>query len=221
MGKSQKPITPPPDPPEPEHPKVWGEFMDGLLAEVASRFPNVERRDGRLADEPALLVDPLGLVDLASFLRDNDLVPMNHCRCVTGTDKVDRFEVVYSLAHLPAPGVGGPLIFEKVSVVVVIDDRSRPQTPSLCKLWPAADFQEREIYDLLGIEFEGHPDLRRILLSDEFKGHPLRRDYPLIGRWDDMTAVDAHLDENQVRAMKEAAGKKFDPLKDVPPSYKR
>jgi NADH-quinone oxidoreductase subunit C len=221
MGKKDKPPAPPPEPAEPEGGKSWSPELDALLEEVARRFPGATRRDGRMADEPALVVDPSGIIELASFLKDNDVLPFNACRSVTGLDKVDRFEVVYNLARIPMPGEGPAEGFERLAIAVVISDRTDPVTRSLVGLWPGVDFQEREAYDLLGIRFEGHPDLRRILLMDEFVGHPLRKDYPLKGRWEDMKAVDAYLDENQVRALKEEAGEEFDPLKDVPPSFRR
>ena len=221
MGKKAKSPTPPPDPPEPEGGKRWTEKVEKLLAEVARRFGDVERRDGRMADEPALIVNPSRVVELASFLKNNDILPLNYCRAVTGIDKVDRFEVVYNLAHLPMPGDASGGGFERIAMVVQVNDRTNPLTPSLIGLWPGVDFQEREVFDLLGVRFDGHPDLRRILLSEEFVGHPLRKDYPLMGRWEDMKAIDAYLDENQVRTMKEEAGLVFDPKEDTPPTYKR
>ena len=60
----------------------------------------------------------------------------------------------------------------------VLVDGKAPSVPSLAALWASADWMEREVWDLYGIRFEGHPDLRRILLYDEFEGHPLRKDYP-------------------------------------------
>ena len=80
-----------------------------------------------------------------------------------------RFDVVY---HLYSPELK-----QRLRVVVgVPEDDCR--LASMVPLWPAADWLEREVWDLYGIRFEGHPDLRRILLYDEFEGHPLRKDYP-------------------------------------------
>jgi len=87
--------------------------------------------------------------------------------------KAHRFEVHYVLRDLDAN--------RKVIVKVGVDDPG-PTLPSAWPLWPGADWMEREIFDLYGIAFDGHPDLRRILMPEEFTAHPLRKDYPLRGR---------------------------------------
>lgn len=87
---------------------------------------------------------------------------------VTAVDRVDFFEMVYRLQSREIHAG----LFLKCAV-----PRSDPKVASMFDLWPAADWQEREVYDLFGITFEGHPDLRRILLPDDWVGHPLRKDY--------------------------------------------
>ena len=87
----------------------------------------------------------------------------------TAVDWKDRFELVYHLYRL-----------DSAFPIVLRCDLPREESPevaSLTPFWPGAEFQEREIYDLMGIVFAGHPDLRRILLSDDFQGHPLRKDW--------------------------------------------
>jgi NADH-quinone oxidoreductase subunit C len=220
MGKIPKAPTPPPHPAEPSGGKSWGEPIDSLLIAISDRFPNVVLSDARLFGEAVLIVSPNEVFDLAMFLRDNEKCPFNYCRCVTGTDKIDIFDVTYNLARLPKLGQKPDAGFATIALLVRITDRKDPHTPSLVKIWPGVDFQEREIFDLVGVHFDGHPDLRRILLDESFEGCPLRKDYPLVGRWEDAMALDAYLDEGQVRTMKESAGLKFDPG-DVPPNYKR
>jgi NADH-quinone oxidoreductase subunit C len=93
-----------------------------------------------------------------------------------------RFDVVYHLLKLPAreatsAEVGQP---ERVRVLCGVPE-SEPVVPTVAGLWPSADWAEREIFDLFGIRFEGHPDMRRIQMPDEWVGHPLRKDYPLRG----------------------------------------
>jgi len=85
----------------------------------------------------------------------------------------DRFGLVYLLANTETN--------ERLTVRAFVND-PLPTVPSVVPLWKGADWLEREVWDMLGIRFDGHPDLRRILLPEEFTAHPLRRDYPLQGR---------------------------------------
>ena len=87
----------------------------------------------------------------------------------SGGGQPGRIDVVYHLASMSKPH--GPITL-KVQV-----PRDKPVVASVTPIWRGAEFQEREVYDLFGVTFEGHPDLRRILLWDEFKGHPMRKDY--------------------------------------------
>jgi NADH-quinone oxidoreductase subunit C len=88
-------------------------------------------------------------------------------------DATDRFGLVYLLANT-ATG-------ERLTVRTFVND-PEPSVPSVVGLWEAANWLEREVWDMFGIRFDGHPDLRRILLPEEFQAHPLRKDYPLQGR---------------------------------------
>ena len=88
---------------------------------------------------------------------------------VSGVDWKTSYQLVYHIYKIDSP-------FPIVLKCSVPHDEN-PEVPSLVPLWPGADFQEREVYDLLGIIFTGHPDLRRILLADDFPGHPLRKDW--------------------------------------------
>jgi len=87
---------------------------------------------------------------------------------LTAVDRGETFELVYRVRSREMSAA----IFLKTEV-----PRDEPRIPSLVPLWPAADWQEREVYDMFGIVFEGHPDLRRILLPDDWEGYPLRKDY--------------------------------------------
>ncbi len=84
-----------------------------------------------------------------------------------------RFGLVYLLCH--------PVTEERLTIRVMLDEEALT-VASLVPLWEGANWLEREVFDMFGIQFEGHPDLRRILLPDEFTAHPLRKDYPLQGR---------------------------------------
>ncbi|HHS97307.1 MAG TPA: NADH-quinone oxidoreductase subunit D [Chloroflexi bacterium] len=150
--------------------EVTPEPTDEVLTRLQERFPGAVEA----APEPyeGLIVARDHLVDVATFLRDemgyaylSDVVGVDYPEEVNGLPP--RFEVVY---HLFRP-VGGPLTLH------VHADRENPVVPSLVPVFPSANFQEREAWDLVGIRFEGHPDLRRILLWDGFDGHPLRKDW--------------------------------------------
>lgn len=219
MGKTPKIPGPPPEPSEPPSEASWGPVLDLLLSDIAVRFPDIRRSDARLKGEPALICSPEQVLELAHYLKGNDFCSFNYCRSVTGIDKIDRYEVVYNLARLPQPGSDPSFGFATIAIIVSVS-KENPQTPSLVKIWQGVEFQEREIFDMFGVIFEGHPDLRRILLDEAFQGHPLRKTYPLVGEWQDMVALDAHLDENQVRTLKENAGLPFEP-EDVPPNFRR
>jgi NADH-quinone oxidoreductase subunit C/D len=134
---------------------------------LAARFPGFELTylEGK---DASVVVKAENLVELARYLRDDE--GYDYCSSITGVDYPDRFEVVYHLYS--TAGKGGPLIL-KVHTV-----RDNPEVPSLVPTWPGADWQEREVWDLMGIRFSGHPDLRRILMWEGFQGHPLRKDFP-------------------------------------------
>ena len=116
------------------------------------------------------------LLDAMRFLKSDPALAFDMLSDVCAVDylpRVPRFEVVY---HLYSVAKNHRL---RVKVPVEMPaDGSPPSVPSVVELWPSANWMEREVFDLYGIRFAGHPDLRRILLYDEFEGHPLRKDYP-------------------------------------------
>ena len=126
------------------------------------------------------------IVDVCRLLRDDPDLQFNffgECLGVDYLDKFDehRYEVVYNLSSVIYEKAGqkfgtGRRIFLKVPVPE--DDAI---VPSVVSIYPGANFPEREIFDMFGVRFEGHPDLRRILMSDDWVGHPQRKDYPLGG----------------------------------------
>jgi NADH/F420H2 dehydrogenase subunit C len=108
------------------------------------------------------------LLDVCRWLRDNPEFDMAYLSFVSAIDWPDRFEVVYHLTSVNRR--------HGVTLKVPIP-KDRPSIPSVVELWSGADWHEREAYDLFGITFDGHPDLRRIMMSSDWKGHPLRKDY--------------------------------------------
>jgi NADH-quinone oxidoreductase subunit C len=129
-------------------------------------------------DNLRLFVPPARLVELLTVLKDDCGFAL--LAELGGTDYLGypgrtraRFEVHYVLLNLDTA--------ERLVVKSGVDD-PQPTLPTVVPLWPGANWMEREVFDLFGITFAGHPDLRRILMPDEFTAHPLRKDYPLRGR---------------------------------------
>lgn len=118
--------------------------------------------------QAALLVEPHRLLELFQELKTNALYQFNMLRNLTAVDYQEYMEIVYHLYSLP---------LRQMITVKTRTAMEDAEVPSVTGLWPAANFQEREIYDLLGVKFSGHPDLRRILMPEEFSGHPLRKAY--------------------------------------------
>jgi NADH-quinone oxidoreductase subunit B/C/D len=110
------------------------------------------------------------LLEAAAYLRDE--LNYDYLTHLSASDYGDRFEVVCNL-YSTRPAQRGP----GLSLKVRLPDRANPHLPSLAHLYPSADFQEREVWDMYGIRFDGHPNLRRILLWEGFEGHPLRKDW--------------------------------------------
>jgi NADH-quinone oxidoreductase subunit C len=153
------------------------------------------------ASQPSLVIDNEHAVEVARFLRDDPTLRLDHCSNVTGVDWLDRkvtkkvkvkklvegeekeveetqeeffpgyLEAVYHLFSMTLKH--GPVILRMRTT----DRAEGARLPSLTAIWRSAEFQEREIFDLYGIKFDGHPDLRRILMWDEFVDFPMRKDY--------------------------------------------
>lgn len=139
-----------------------------LLNSIKKKFPNIEL-EVTPEKVPIIKVDKDQLVEVASHLKKGKLLDFDHLSCLSGVDYPDNFELVYQLYSY---GKGHHLVL-KTTV-----SKENPQVPSATSIWATADWFEREAYDLYGIVFEGHPDLKRILLADDFPGHPMRKDFP-------------------------------------------
>ena len=120
----------------------------------------------------AATVAPAQLVNVCSFLRDDPELKFEFLSSLTAVDQLEYFEVVYHLTSIR--------LNQMTATKVKATNRENPRVPSVTPVWPGANLQEREAYDLMGIVFVGHPDLRRVFLWDGFDGWPLRKDY-LVG----------------------------------------
>jgi NADH-quinone oxidoreductase subunit C len=145
---------------------LWSVFGDGVF--TTSRF----RSDFRLFVPASRLVELLKVLkEQCGFAMLAELGATDYLGYPGRTRS--RFEVHYVLRNLETA--------ERLVVKAGVDDPD-PSLPSAVPLWAGADWMEREVFDMFGIRFRGHPDLRRILMPDEFTAYPLRKDYPLRGR---------------------------------------
>lgn len=182
------------------------ETVEQIRDRLRARFPSarieVLTNPGPAA-EHSLLIDPTVGREVALFLRDDAELRLDYCSNATGVDWPDREVVETRKTTVPDPA-GGPAkvveektkrtepgFLEAVYHLYSMERRHGPviirmrtgnrsdqvALPSLTPVWRSCDFQEREIFDLYGIVFEGHHDLRRLLMWDEFKDHPMRKDY--------------------------------------------
>ena len=135
---------------------------------IRDKFPDVVIESGYSGGILMLRLEAGSLPDVCRFLKESPDLAFDYLACVSGVDWSDRLEIVY---HLQSLSMGHRLVLK------VNADRDDARIPSVTSVWQGAGFQEREAYDLFGIVFEGHPDLRRILLPEDWDGYPLRKDY--------------------------------------------
>lgn len=151
--------------------------FDDIKTLLTNKFGDtVIAGEERTGLQPALIIDPDKIADVCLELRDNPKTYFDFLSCLSGMDygvNDGRFGVVYHLSSIPYQ----LQLTLKVSKPNNRDEQDLPSFPSVTSVYRTADWHEREAYDLLGIYFEGHPDLRRILLPDDWEGYPLRKDY--------------------------------------------
>ncbi len=144
-----------------------------VMARVREAFPDAVAGADAQARDPTVQVAPGAVLEVLRFLRDDADLRLDFLMAVTGVDLLGIADppVLRVLYHLFSYA-------HRHTLVVRADvPRDQPVIPSVASLYPTATWHERETYDLLGVRFEGHPDLRRLLLPDEWKGHPLRKDW--------------------------------------------
>jgi NADH-quinone oxidoreductase subunit C len=136
-----------------------------IAKQIEKNFP------GSVVESTAdsLMVKAESLLEIAGYLKSTPGFDFDYLTAITAVDYFDCFEVIYQLTSIE----------HNHSLVLKARcyNRDNPALPSVVSLWRGADFQEREIYDLFGISFEGHPNLKRIVLWEGFEGHPLRKDF--------------------------------------------
>lgn len=142
------------------------ELLDSVMEDLGDKILEAscfkERR-------PQIIINPSDILFVARYLRDSAM--FDHLSCISAVDHEDRFEMVYHFFSWQSKNL--------ITVKAGLEKLDEPEIDSLCELWEAANWHEREAYDLMGIRFSGHPDLKRILMYDGFQGYPLRKEFKL------------------------------------------
>ncbi|MBO8141548.1 MAG: NADH-quinone oxidoreductase subunit C [Firmicutes bacterium] len=148
------------------------ESLQPVAKAVQERYPQANvafRTDGWL--EVHIPVDQSP--EFFRYLKEHPGLSFDYLSSITAVDYQEKgFQVVYHLVSMGIDAKGNRQLVVKIDV-----PRDNPRVPSVVEVWPTADFHEREAFDLMGIVFDGHPNLRRILLREDWVGHPLRKDY--------------------------------------------
>ena len=154
---------------------------DEMSEMLSIAFPAAIIDQSRFRDECTLLIQASALRDVCLHARDT--LGFNYLIDVSSVDHFGnepRYEVVYELYSMK------DCVHIRLKISVSEDDCT---VPTVSDIWPTADWHEREVYDMMGIQFSNHPDLRRILMWDGYPYHPLRKDFPLQGKQSDMPGV--------------------------------
>jgi len=149
--------------------------LEEILGQIQKKFPEAILESSTFRGEHTLRVRAEDIVSVGRFLRDTPALSFDFLTDLCGVDRYPeepRFEVIYHLRSMKSKAT------VRLKVSLPGED---PRAASVTSLWKGANWLEREAFDLLGIRFDGHPDLRRILLTPDWQGHPLRKDYPLRG----------------------------------------
>jgi NADH-quinone oxidoreductase subunit C len=144
-----------------------------IIAALETLVPGARAEAWPSIDQPVILVGVESLKAVCMALRDAPALGFTALIDIVGVDlmpRTPRFEVNYCLVATSVPA--------RLRVKVQLDGET-PQLPSVVGIWPSAGFLEREVWDLLGVSFDGHPDLRRLMTPEDWTGHPLRKDYPV------------------------------------------
>ena len=138
-------------------------------AELASRINETYPGKAIQWNETDVWIEPDALPAVARFLKDSQDLQFSFLTSISAVDYIEYFEVIYHLRSL--------MRNQSAVIKTRCHGRGEPSVPSVVDIWKGADLQEREVWDLMGIRFEGHPNMKRVLLWEGFQGHPLRKDF--------------------------------------------
>ena len=146
-----------------------------ILEHLQAQFPASIRGSNEFRNDLTVTVRTSDLVPVAQFLKEDPALAFDMIIDIVGVDRFreeERFEVIYTLYSLSHK------TYLRLKVLV---HEGNPTVPTLTGIWPGANWHERETFDMFGIKFAGHPDLRRLYMPEEFEYYPLRKDFPLTG----------------------------------------
>ncbi len=149
------------------------EYNEAAVARLQEKLGEAVREVRTFRGERVVVLEREAIVEACRLLREDPDLQFNFLACLTAVDDwptEPRFTVVYRLYSVPNNNWVG---------LEVRVDGEDPEVPSITSVFPSASWHEREVYDMFGIRFSDHPDLRRILMPQDWEGHPLRKDYPL------------------------------------------
>jgi NADH-quinone oxidoreductase subunit C len=136
-----------------------------IAAQITAKYPEAVIETG----SQSALIKTEYLLKVADFFKNSPELAFKQLNDITSVDYFDYFEIIYRLTSLDKN--------QSLVLKVRCENREKPEVSSLIGLWKGADLMEREIFDLMGISFTGHPNMKRIFLWEGFNGHPLRKDY--------------------------------------------
>ena len=183
--------APPPKPPAPPKlpvkPDPWA---SPLLEELQRKFPGAISDPIIFRKQPSITVNKESLIAICEFLKSDEGGAYSYLADETAVDypkREKRFDVIYELYSFKGN--------DRLRLKVLAGDVEK--IPSVAGVWPAANWLEREVFDMFGILYEGHPDLRRILLPEEWVGHPLRKDYDILRQDKAWVQANLHIESGQ------------------------
>ena len=189
-GAPPKPPAPKPPPPAPKpvaKPEPWS---SPLVEELQKRFPGAISSPLIFRNQPFLTVEKASLLAVCEFLKSGEGGAYTFLTDETAVDypkRAKRFEIIYQLYSFK--------LNHRLRLKLLVGDGEK--VPSVVGVWATANWLEREVYDMFGVEYEGHPDLRRILLPDGWVGHPLRKDYDILKQDEAWVRENLHIESAQ------------------------
>jgi len=146
-----------------------------IIELLKSKLENFQIEFTEVNGTPAVYINEKDILDVCNILKNDESLKFNSLVDAVSVDRFDkknRFEMIYNLVSID---------YNKRLFIKIRLDSKNPEMESLCSIWGSANWYEREAYDMMGIKFRNHPDLRRMYMPDEFEYYPLRKDFPLMG----------------------------------------